>query len=219
MTERPQPLPRTLCLAGADGAGKSTQAERLAARLSALGHEVRLCTVWDMLLKPGPAGSPFESKAAIDRFLASLHAPARAMFLHMAMREALDRALQDRGDAIVLVVGYWLKYNATERLYGAPEALLDALGASFPPLSLGIELALEPDVALARKREISGYESGGAGRPGFLGFQRKLGPVLSRLRESSGMRWEVVDGAGTPDEVEGAIARHIDAWLAAGATA
>jgi thymidylate kinase len=205
------PLPRTICLAGADGAGKSTQADRLARRLEARGHTVRVCTIWDLM---ATGGIPFKDKAAIDAFLGGLHGPARAMFLHLAMREALDRALEERGDAIVLVVGYWLKYNATERAYGGDATLLDALAASFPPLSLGLHLELPPVVALARKGEVSGYESGMRGKEGFLAFQQAVAPVLADLRARSGMTWIGIDAEPVADEVEAAIALHVDAWLA-----
>lgn len=219
MTDAVAPLPRTICLAGADGSGKSTQAARLVEALTKRNQAVRVCTVWDMLTSGRASDLRIGSKADVDRFLAGLHPPARAMFLHMAMREALDRALEDRGDAIVLVVGYWLKYNATERLYGAPAELLDALGASFPPLSLAIELALPPSEALARKQEISGYESMGQGRAGFEPFQARVAPELARLRELSGMSWHTVDASPAPDAVEASILAIVDGWLAAGAGA
>ncbi|MDB5101581.1 MAG: aminotransferase class III-fold pyridoxal phosphate-dependent enzyme [Cyanobacteria bacterium RYN_339] len=211
MREPLAPIPRTICLAGADGAGKSTQADRLARRLQARGLAVRVCTIWDLM---AAGGIPFNSKADIDAFLASLHGPARAMFLHMAMREALDRALDDRGDAIVLVVGYWLKYNATERAYGGDPVLLDALAASFPPLSLGLHLDLPPVVALARKGEVSGYESGMRGKAGFLAFQQAVAPVLADLRAHSGMDWVAIDAEPSPEDVEQTIGLYVDAWLA-----
>jgi thymidylate kinase len=211
MREQLAPIPRTICLAGADGAGKSTQAERLARRLRARGLAVRMCTIWDLMER---GGIPFKSKAEIDAFLGGLHGPARSLFLHMAMREALDRALDDRGDAIVLVVGYWLKYNATERAYGGDPILLDALADSFPPLSLGLHLDLPPVVALARKGEVSGYESGMKGKAGFLAFQHAVAPVLANLRARSGMTWFNLDAEASADEVEAAIALQVDRWLA-----
>jgi thymidylate kinase len=199
-------IPRSICLAGADGAGKSTQAERLARALAARGLAVRVCTVWDLLDQAAPGAIPFGSKAEIDRFLGALHADARAMFLHMAMREALDRALEGRGEAVLLIVGYWLKYNATERLYGADPALLDALGAAFPPVELPIYLDLPAETALARKQAISGYESAGKGREGFLGFQRAARPLLEGLRDGApGPAWRVLDATGPVEAVEAAI--------------
>jgi dTMP kinase len=212
-------LPRTLCLTGADGAGKSTQAERLAHYLRGQGHEVRVCTIWD-LMAPGETHTiPFHSKDEIDRFLGGLHPPARTMFLHMAMREALDRALTDRGNALVLVVGYWPKYNATERLYGAPAPLLDGLAASFPCLSLGLQLDLAPEVALARKTEVSAYESGGLGKEGFLDFQRRVTQELERCRVSACASWRLIDANATVQVVAGVIENHVDEWLAKGAGA
>jgi thymidylate kinase len=211
-------LSRSICLAGADGAGKSTQAERLVRRLTAQGVPVRVCTVWDMFDQAAPGAIPFSSKRDIDRFLANLHPAGRAMFLHMAMREALDRALADRGDAVLVVVGYWLKYNATERVYGADPALCDHLGEAFPTLDLNLFLDLDPAEALGRKQVLSGYESGQRGADGFVGFQDRVNAETRSLLQRTGP-WHVVDARPDADAVEAAIARHVDAWLRQGVRA
>lgn len=205
-------IPRSLCLAGADGAGKSTQTERLVRRLAARGVESRLCTIWDLLDQSAPGAIPFGSKRDVDKFLASLHPDGRAMFLHMAMREALDRAIADRGDRLLIVVGYWLKYNATERAYGADSRLLDHLGEVFAPLERSIFLDLPPETALERKQVVSGYESGLEGREGFLDFQGRVHDETRKLLAKTGP-WHVIDGRADEETVERAIAEHVDAWL------
>ncbi|MNS62140.1 thymidylate kinase [compost metagenome] len=206
-------IPRSICLAGADGAGKTTQAERLVRRLTQRGVGVRVCTVWDMFDRARPGAIPFESKRDIDRFLGGLHPDARAMFLHMAMREALDRALDDRGDRVLVIVGYWLKYNATERAYGASQTLLDHLGEAFPAPALKLYLALDPETSLARKDVVSGYESGMKGRDGFVAFQARVHAETTRLLERTGP-WTAIDSSLPVDTVESAIAAQVDAWLA-----
>jgi thymidylate kinase len=206
-------LPRSICLAGADGAGKSTQAERLVKRLADRGVAVRVCTVWDMFDQAAPGAIPFASKRDIDRFLASLHPDGRAMFLHMAMREALDRAIAEQGDAVLVVVGYWLKYNATERVYGADPTLCDHLGEAFPTLDLSIFLDLDPIEALGRKQVLSGYESGQRGAEGFVPFQEQVNAEARRLLQRTGP-WHVVDARPDAAAVERAIAERVDAWLA-----
>jgi thymidylate kinase len=208
-------LPRSLCLAGADGAGKSTQADRLVRRLEAQGVGVRVCTVWDMFDQAAEGAIPFASKRDIDRFLGGLHPDGRAMFLHMAMREALDRALDDRGGRVLVLVGYWFKYNATERAYGADARLLDHLGEAFPRPELGVFLDLDPATALARKPIVSGYESGQRGRDGFVAFQERVQGETARLLEQTGP-WRHVDAAQSVEAVESVIAAHVDAWLASG---
>jgi dTMP kinase len=216
MSDRPlslAPIPRSICLAGCDGAGKTTQAERLVRFLAAKGVATRVCTVWDLLDNAAPGGIPFISKREIDGFLGGLHSEARAMFLHMAMREALDRALDERGDGVLLVVGYWLKYNASERAYGVSEALLDALASAFPPMSLALFLDLDPTFALARKQALSGYESGGTGASGFLAFQARLHLEMLRLREASKAPWQIIDAQGSPAEVESRLVERMTPWL------
>lgn len=198
-------LTRSICLAGPDGAGKSTQADRLVARLADQGLACRLVTIWDLFA----AGAlPFGSKGEIDRFLGALHPDGRAMFLHSAMREAIDRAAEHGGEAVLLIVGGWYKYNATERAYGASEALLDALGAAFPACEARIYLDLPAEEALARKQVLSGYESGQRGREGFLGFQARVQPALRRLIDREG-GFAIVDARSDADTVEAAIAEAI----------
>jgi thymidylate kinase len=212
-------IPNSICLAGADGAGKSTQADRLISWLNEQGRPATLCTIWDMLEQDSAGSLPFRSKAEIDRFLGSVHGAARAMFLHMAMREAIDRALDRRGDQILVVVGYWPKYNATERVYGTDPALLDGLAASFPELDLLIHLDLDPATSLARKQAISGYESAGKGKEGFIPFQTRLREVLQDLRQRhGGDRWHVVDGQNDMDTVTAGIRKLVTDWLERPAT-
>lgn len=205
-------LPRTLALGGPDGAGKSTQADRLLKRLSAAGHDALLCTVWDLLDGEAAGAIPFSSKGEIDAFLAGLHAQGRALFLHMALREALDRALAAQGERILVIVGYWPKYNAVERAYGGDPALLDALAAAFPPTALPLWLDLAPDAALARKQAVSGYETAGQGRAGFIPFQTRVHAQLETLLARD-PAWRRIDAKGTPDDVEAAIDAHVMPWL------
>jgi thymidylate kinase len=208
------PIPNSLCLAGADGSGKTTQAYRLIQWLREQGRPATLCTIWDMLEQDAAGSLPFRSKGDVDRFLGNVHSPARAMFLHMAMREALDRALETRGDQVLLVVGYWPKYNATERVYGTDGALLDGLANAFPELDLLIHLDLSPEAAQARKQAISGYESAGKGKDGFVPFQHQVREVLAGLRQAyGGDRWQTVDSAQPVDAVTADIQAIVGPWL------
>ena len=119
---------------------------------------------------------------------------------------------------MIVLVGYWLKYNATERAYGADPALCAHLGEAFPTPALSLFLDLDPAEALARKPVLSRYESGQKGADGFVAFQDRVNVETRALLQATGP-WHVIDVRPTPDAVEAAIAQRVDAWLAAEALA
>lgn len=206
-------IPDTICLCGPDGAGKSTQADALVAWLRGRSIAARVCSPWDLLA----SGGLLQTKGEVHAFLSTLHGAGRALLLHLAVRESLDRALEARSEGeILVVVGYFLKYSATERALGADRALMDALAASFPPLSLLLYLDLSPEAALERKSDPSRYECGGEGKGGFIPFQRRAQRELSLLLAAhGGDRWKIVDGSAPSGEVARAIEGHVSRWLEA----
>lgn len=196
-----------LLLGGADGAGKSTQAEALAASLRAKGHPVALATIWDLV---GAPGVPFRSKADVVALLGVLSGPARASFLASAMHEALARVPQEA--PLVIWVAGWRKYHATELALGTSPDLLDGLAQGFPAPQLSIHLDLAPEAALARKSGVvSGHESGGRGAAGFVAFQRRVAQCLEAMDEGGAQPALRLDGALPQADLARAIAQAVEA--------
>lgn len=192
-------MTRLICVTGPDGSGKSTQVELLTRALATRGHSVLPCGIWD-LFEQGGEVRPFESKQDIDRYLGALDGTSRAFFLFHAMYGALDRALRERPD-VVLLNAYWYKYFATEIAHGTAQERLLPLVSVFPRPERTFYLKLDPRTALGRKKRLSGYETGFRGAEGFLPFQAKAHRALESLADE----WRVIDGRGSIEEINAAL--------------
>jgi dTMP kinase len=184
---------------GIDGSGKSTQARRLAAALSADGTET--------LLTREPGGS--EGAEQIRRLLVEgggeRWSPETELLLFTAARrdhvERLIRPALARGAHVVTD-----RFADSSRVYqGLVRAELRELVEDLHRLTIGIEPDLtllidtDPDTALARGRARGGVED----RFETLGleFQRRLRDGFRALATEHPDRFRVIDGSGSPDEV------------------
>ncbi|MGR3757265.1 MAG: dTMP kinase [Tranquillimonas sp.] len=198
---------RFISFEGIDGSGKSTQARRLAERLRAEGREV--------VLTREPGGSPGAEEI---RRLVLEGAPERwsaeteILLFTAARRDHLERVIRpalDRGATVICdrFADSTRVYQGTRSgdLMRLVDRLHDLMIGAEPDLTFLIDMA--PDAALARALARpdaeARFESFGADlqahlRQGFLDLARRM-PT----------RWEVVEGAGTADEVADRVARRL----------
>ncbi len=181
---------------GVDGAGKSTQAERLARELRARSAAVELVRE--------PGGTPLgeDLREILLRPGRYAIAPEAELFLFMAARAQLVRErirpALERGCVVVSDRFLWSSAVYQGIRCGLPfDAILEmgrvATGGLAPSRTFVIDL--DPEVALARVRKPNRMEAGGLElqrrvREGFLALAR-------RFPESA----VVIDGRGSADEV------------------
>lgn len=203
---------RFITFEGGEGAGKSTQAARLAERLGARGLEV--------VRTREPGGTP--GAEALRGLLvdgpADRWSPlAEALMMNAARSDHLDRVIRP-----ALARGAWVicdRFADSTRAYQgaagglAAEAVerLETLvvDGTKPDLTLVFDLPVE--VGLAR----AGVREGGAAR-----FESKGADFHARLREAflaiaarEPDRCAVIDAAGSPDQVFSAVLGAVDARL------
>lgn len=194
-----------ITLEGADGCGKSTQAELIACALEAAGKElVRLRE---------PGGTPISEKIRallLDPANAEM-VPEAELMLYEASRAQLTREVIEpalaRG-AVVLCDRYYdstYAYQAGGR--GLDDALVrraNALGSCGRVPDRTLVFDLEPSVAYARATV------GGADRMEAegLAFQERVRAAYLRLAEQEPSRVRLVDASGEKDAV---LARALDA--------
>ena len=189
---------------GGEGAGKSTQIRRLAERLQAAGH--------DVVLTREPGGSP--GAEAIRELLVNGAADrwspvSEALLMSAARRDHLERVIRpalERG-AIVLCDRF---ADSTRAYQGAGGAVdLDFIASlerfvvegTRPRLTLILDLPVAEGLARAGARGGEArFESKG------LAFHERLRAAYLDIARSEPDRCEVIDAAGTQDQVAAAIA-------------
>ena len=189
---------------GGEGAGKSTQLKRLAARLQAAGREV--------VATREPGGSPgAESirelvlKGAADRWSPM----TETLLMYAARRDHIERVI---GPA--LERGAWVvcdRFADSTRAYqggagGVDEALISALEAHIlkdarPDLTLIFDLPTEEGLRRAEVRAGSEmrFESKG------LAFHQRLREAFLAIAAAEPGRCAVVDAKGSIEEVEAGV--------------
>jgi dTMP kinase len=193
---------RFIVLEGGEGAGKSTQAARLAKRLKALGLTA--------LLTREPGGS--EGAEAIRRLLVSgqadrwdpltetlLHFAARADHLGKTVRPALQRGqwvVSDRfADSTMAYQGYGL---------GVDRRLIEILTrAVVGPLKPDLTILLDLPIKIGLKRAKGRGASRGDDRYERMtrAFHRRLRRGYLEIARRQRARYVVIDAARPPDMV------------------
>ena len=196
---------------GGEGSGKSTQVQRLAARLRALGHETVVTRepggtplgegIRALLLDPGRRPGPLAE--------AFLMEAARAELVADVIRPSLDSGrivLCDRYDDSTLA------YQGGGRRLDA--ALLQAMnraatGGLVPDLTLLFDL--EPERGLARRAEAAGATNRLDREP--LEFHRRVRACYLELAAADPARWVVVDASLPAEALEARIWEAVEPRL------
>ena len=202
---------RFITFEGGEGAGKSTQARRLAERLRGLGHEV--------VLTREPGGSPGAEalRALLVEGDADRWSPlSETLMMYAARADHLERTIRP-----ALARGAWVicdRFLDSTRAYqgaGTPPGLITDLeravvGADLPNLTLVFDLPVETGLARA------GARAGGEARFEAKGeaFHQALRAAFLEIARREPQRCVVVDAAPAPDAVAQAVWAAVTAQFA-----
>jgi dTMP kinase len=190
---------------GGEASGKSTQAARLATRLGAV-------------LTREPGGTAVGERIRdllLDRAVDQLDARAEALLMAAAraqhVAEVVAPALAEGRDVVSdRYADSSLAYQGYGR--GLPldevRSLSDWATTGLWP-DLVVLLDVPDDVARARLRSLDRFEAEGGG------FHDRVLAGFRALAHADPERWVVVDGVGTPDEVEQRVWSAVSAKLSA----
>lgn len=206
-----------ITLEGGEGAGKSTQAARLAATLRArTGRPVTVTR------EPGGSPRAEEIRTALLAGAAKPYGPfAEALLFSAARLDHLDRLIRPalaRGESVVCD-----RFIDSTRAYqgaagGLDPAVLTALervvvGRTRPDLTLILDLPPETGLARAAARG----EAAGEGPDRFeaeaLGFHARLRVAFLEIAKAEPGRCAVIDASAGPEAVEAAIRAELDRRL------
>jgi dTMP kinase len=204
---------RFITLEGGEGAGKSTQARRLADRLAARGRKV--------VVTREPGGSP--GAESIRELLVTGQADrwspiTETLLMYAARRDHLERTI-----APALAAGDWVvsdRFADSTRAYqgaggGAPASLIQTLerhvlGETRPDLTLILDLPVDVGLArtMARNHAETRFEAKGEA------FHQRLREGFLAIARVEADRCVVIDAAVPVDQVEAAIWAAMEARLA-----
>ncbi|MDO9500193.1 dTMP kinase [Falsiroseomonas sp.] len=207
---------RFITLEGGEGAGKSTQALRLATHLAQRGLPV--------LLTREPGGAP--GAEAMRRLLlggAGLDPLAEALLVFAARRDHLVSTIRP-----ALAAGIWVisdRFADSTRAYqghgqGVPAAAIEALAGialegQAPALTLVLDLPVEIGMARARRRGVAAdrFEKLDAA------FHQRIRDGFRAIAAAEPGRCAVVDATPDADAVASRISAIVDERLPAGSPA
>ncbi|HEX3916019.1 MAG TPA: dTMP kinase [Caulobacteraceae bacterium] len=207
------PRGRFITLEGGEGAGKSTQARRLAARLRQRGLEVATTRE--------PGGSPGAETirellvtGGADRWSAT----TETLLMYAARRDHIERTI-----APALAAGTWVisdRFADSTRAYqgaggGVPASFIQALeryvlGELRPDLTLILDLPVEAGMARVAERTHAETRFEAKGEA----FHQRLREGFLAIARVEADRCEVIDASAPLDDVEAAIWAAVEARLA-----
>jgi dTMP kinase len=207
------PRGRFITLEGGEGAGKSTQARRLAARLRQRGLEVATTRE--------PGGSPGAETirellvtGGADRWSAT----TETLLMYAARRDHIERTI-----APALATGSWVisdRFADSTRAYqgaggGVPASFIQALeryvlGELRPDLTLILDLPVEAGMARVAERTHAETRFEAKGEA----FHQRLREGFLAIARVEADRCSVIDASAPLDDVEAAIWAAVEARLA-----
>lgn len=197
---------RFITFEGGEGAGKSTQARRLAERLRALGH--------DVVLTREPGGTPLAEKIrALVLDGPAPSPPAECLMFAAARAEHIAVTI-----APALARGAWVlcdRFIDSTRVYQGALGRVDAaliaalerqtVAPYVPTLTLMLDLAPEDGLRRAASRgQINRFEAHG------LDWHRRLRDAFLNIAASEPGRCRVVDASAGEDAVATAIWHEVE---------
>jgi dTMP kinase len=206
---------RFVALEGGEGAGKSTQAERLAAALRELGHEVVVTR------EPGdtPVGRRIRGllldpeTELTDQAEALLYAADRAEHVARVVRPALERGavvITDRYvDSSVAYQGYGRGLDPATVLRLSRWATDELL----PDLTVLLDLPVEEGMARARARGRLAGEVTDRMEAEAREFHERIRQGFLRLVADDSPRYALVNAAQPPEDVAVAVLRAVEPTL------
>lgn len=205
-----------VAFAGCDGAGKSTQVERVRRWLEAKGRQVEIIDRWEILDADKFPECRFirSSRDEVRVCNSEMEGLGRAMFLFWTISLTLQKVNLQDTSRVYLLDGYWMKHAAAEIEYGCDPAWIEATVRSLPPADVTVYVDITPEEALRRKPDLTPYEC--ARNPAlnpedFISHQTKLRRRLLRWADDSG--WNIVSSMQEPSLVTEQIGSYITSRL------
>jgi dTMP kinase len=191
-----------VALAGCDGAGKSTQAKRVAEWLRQRGWQCEVVDRWRILDPEIFPECRFirSSREEVRVCNCEMNGLSRAMFLFWTLSLAIDKLMLQNRERVFLVDGYWMKHAAAELEYGCDSEWIEATVRCFPPADLTYYLDIHPEVALRRKSVLTPYECARNAKldsADFVSHQTKLRTRLQKWADELG--WKIISSLQDPE--------------------